>query len=75
MSIALAQCLSYEFWMPSLFGPNTACCADLTGFFFSLFLRCRPMLEKKTVVATMRKPLILQDSSLRTWPFARPQGV
>jgi hypothetical protein len=33
------------------------------------------MLEKTSVVATMRKPLILQDSSLRTWPFARPQGV
>jgi hypothetical protein len=32
------------------------------------------MLEKTSVVATMRKSLILQDSSLRTWPFARPQG-
>ena len=33
------------------------------------------MLEKTSVVATMRKSLILQDSSLRTWPFARPQGA
>lgn len=56
-------------------GQNTACCADLTEFFLSLFLRCRPMLEKTSVVATMRKSLILQDSSLRTWPFARPQGA
>jgi hypothetical protein len=45
------------------------------GFFLSLFLRCRPMLKKISVVATMRKSLILQESSLRTWPFARPQGV
>jgi hypothetical protein len=33
------------------------------------------MLKKISVVATMRKSLILQDSSLRTWPFARPQGA
>jgi hypothetical protein len=33
------------------------------------------MLEKTFVVATMLKSLILQDSPLRTWPFARPQGV
>jgi len=33
------------------------------------------MLEKISVVTDMRKLLILQDSSLRTWPFARPQGV
>ncbi len=33
------------------------------------------MLEKTCVVTTMRKSLILQNSSLRTWPFARPQGA
>ncbi|WP_265288858.1 hypothetical protein [Verminephrobacter eiseniae] len=44
-------------------------------FFLSLFLRCRPMLEKTSVVSTVRKLLILQMSALRTWPFARPQGV
>jgi hypothetical protein len=34
-----------------------------------------PDARKNIVVATMRKSLILQDSSLRTWPFARPQGT
>jgi len=33
------------------------------------------MLEKRSGVVVMRKLLILNDSSLRTWPFARPQGV
>ena len=33
------------------------------------------MLEKILVVATLRKSLIFKDSSLRTWPFARPQGA
>ena len=31
------------------------------------------MLEKRSTVADMRKVLILQDSTLRTWPFARLQ--
>ena len=44
-------------------------------FSLSLVLRCRPMLEKTSVLTAMRKLLILKDSSLRTWPFARPQGV
>src|SRR6218665_2243657 len=56
-------------------GQSPACCADLTGFFLSLFWGCRPMLEKRSGVVVMRKLLILNDSSLRTWPFARPQGV
>lgn len=33
------------------------------------------MLEKKSVVSVVRKLLILKESALRTWPFARPQGV
>lgn len=33
------------------------------------------MLEKTSVTKTMRKLLILPESSLRTWPFARPQEV
>ena len=44
-------------------------------FSLSLVLRCRPMLEKTSVLTAMRKLLILKDSSLRTWPFARPQGA
>ena len=33
------------------------------------------MLEKTSVVSVVRKLLIFQGSALRTWPFARPQGV
>ncbi|MFN9571595.1 MAG: hypothetical protein ACK58C_10865 [Betaproteobacteria bacterium] len=47
----------------------------MTEFFLSLFLRCRPMLEKTSVVSVARKLLILKESALRTWSFARPQGV
>jgi hypothetical protein len=47
----------------------------LTGFFLSLFLRCRPMLEKTSVVSVVSKLLIFKELPLRTWPFARPQGA
>ncbi|WP_265685616.1 hypothetical protein [Verminephrobacter eiseniae] len=33
------------------------------------------MLEKASVVKAMRKLLILKELVLRTWSFARPQGV
>ena len=33
------------------------------------------MLEKRSTVVSMRKLLILNGRPLRTWPFARPQGV
>ena len=33
------------------------------------------MLEKTSAVSRLHKLLILQESALRTWPFARPQGV
>jgi len=47
----------------------------LTEFFLSLFLRCRSMLEKTSVVSVVRKLFILPRSALRIWRFARPQGV
>jgi hypothetical protein len=33
------------------------------------------MLEKTSVVSVVSKLLIFKELSLRTWPFARPQGA
>lgn len=44
-------------------------------FFLSLFLRCQPMLEKTSAVSVVPKLLIFKELTLRTWCFARPQGV